>query len=570
MMYSRLATAAAFFSSLFMIFNPASGFASGITSQTFVLQPGWNSIFVELEPDDGDESTPIDDAPDTVFNLPEIEMVWAFPRSLNTVQYISQPNEINIGNPGWRVFLPPTSPTAALTNLFSVSAGRVYLVKLSGNQEQTLTVQGTPVYKRIQWQPESFNLIGFHADPIAANQVSFADYLSIPSDYNPPIYRLQNNKWQLISKSSLVEHGVGYWVYNDGSINQSGPFEVSSNAQNGLGFGQLSTIKEFNLINRSNTNLTSVQIEVGDFPLHYFSGFDTQGTGSALWPSANELNLAIDQDAEKSILLGVARHNLEDGQAGILTLRGSGMRLQVPLNAESIPTGNHGLWVGTAVINAVSNVNASDTTLTEPVRSPLTMKLLLHSSTNGVFLLKQVYLLGDFNIPDSNDGARTVLITEDEAIPNYIPLALSRGENAGYRLSSSAYDFSGSKLALTGSIDGTMQQDVIINPYLKTHPMLHQWHPDHDNRRNDDFSQIPAPEPDEDRSPFVEEVWQIKRQIKLVTTDNQTPAADTSLGKIYGEYQEIIQGMHKQDIVMKGVFSLNRISLITDLDPDHQ
>jgi hypothetical protein len=539
------------------------GHAAPTTSQSFDLQPGWNSIFVELDPDDNNPATLDDNAPARVFNLSDIQMVWAFPRSGSTVQYIEQPSEAGFSNPDWRVYIPSSVPTAALTNLHAVSAGRVYLVKLGGTQPKTLVVQGKPEFRRIQWLPESFNLVGFHANPDPTQQVTFADFLALPGSSNPAIYKLVNNNWTLQSKNSLVEPGRGYWIYNDGTIKLSGPLDIADNALNGLGFSELSTVTSLQLTNRSLLSLPAVQLTASDFPLRYFAGYTSPPERTPQWLPMTATSTAIASGRDASFLLAVDRTGMTDPAQGILAIRGGGMRIQLPLQADPIVAGTDGLWVGSVTLNAVSNVNAADPTLPELAPAELTFKLILHSGDAGVHLLKQVYLLGDFA---DQDQPRTVLITDDSALPAFTPLALARGENVGHRISSSAFDFSANKLLLSNRLDAPgdgLSGTIALTPDLPTHPMRHRRHPDHDNLRDDNFEPLPA----QVASTFSEEVWTISRTIRLLPDQNLAPSPVAGLGTLTGVYEETLQGMHKRDIHMRGRFTLQRVSLIDELDP---
>lgn len=534
--------------------------ASDVASQTLQLEPGWNAVFVELEPDDDNGTTADDNVPARVFNLGNIEMVWAMPRTTSTIQYISQPSEIGINDPDWHVYIPASQPTAALTNLHAVTAGRVYLIKVAGTQTQQLVIHGRPQYKRIQWRAESFNLVGFHADPDPQQQVSFAQFLGLPSSSNPSIFKLTGNTWTLISKNSLVEHGRGYWVYNDGTFNRSGPLDINDSALNGLGFGELGTVKALDLVNRSSANMSAVSLAVAGFPLKYFGGYGGASGLEPQWLNADGLSFAINSGKNRSLMLAVDRAQVAQAVSGIVALRGGGMRIQLPLGAESLAAGYDGLWVGTVVLNEVSNVNAANPAASERTPAEMTMKLLLHSGNNQVHLLKQVYILGDYSNPAD---PRTVLVTDDLALPDFVPLELARGENRGRRLSSAAFDFAGTKLPLAGDFALGLSGDIVLNPSLPTHPMKHRRNPDHDNLRDDNGTQLPAA----GLSSFEEEVWPITRHITLAPDELREPAPNTGMGELVGVYQETVTGLHKQNIVMKGRFNLQRVSQINTLDP---
>lgn len=538
--------------------------ATDLTSQAIALAPGWNAIFMELSPDDGNDETQDDDTPARVFDaVPEVQMVWAMPRATSTVQYITNPGEISSTEGDWRVYIPASQPTAALTNLFAVASGHVYLVKLAGSENKTLTVQGRPGFKRIQWQTESFNLVGFYADPDPSRQATFADYLGLPGSSNPSIFTLSGNTWTLISKNAPVEYGRGYWVYNDGTFNSSGPLEVVDNVRNGLNFGETASVQSFEIVNRSKMNLPAVSFAVSDFPLQYFDGFGGTAGNESQWADTDGLNPAINIGKSVHYLVAVDRLQVSSARRGLLTLQGGGMRIRLPLRVDALASGYDGLWVGTAVLNEVSNVNATDPLAAERTPAEMTIKLLLHSAGNQVYLLKQVYLLGDYSNPDA---PLPVLVTDDQALPHYIPLEVTRGENRGHRLSSAAFDFAGTKLALTGTLDSSLSGVIDLDPTLPTHPLKHRRNPDHDNLRDDNGTPLPAT----NVPTFDQEVWTITRQISMQPDNHLPPAPSTGMGEISGVYQEVISGLHKKQIVIKGRFNLQRVSQVSALDPEWQ
>ena len=538
----------------------SSAWAAGVTTQSLTLLPGWNAVFIELDPDDDNPETTDDATPAKVFANSAIQMVWALPRSTTTIQYISDPAEIGVGDTDWRVYIPASQPSAALTNLHAVAGGNVYLVKLAGADPLQLNVQGRPGLQRIQWRTESFNLVGFHADPDPARQVSFADFLALPVTSNPAIYTLVGNSWTLLSKTALVEQGKGYWVYNDGTFNLTGPLDVDNVNLNGVGYDEFDSVKSFNLVNRSGVSLTAVDFTVEGLPLSYFDGYGGASGVDPQWQALQGSSFALGSGKELGLLLAVDRTGLTEAAAGVMTIRARGMRLQLPLQADPMALGNDGLWVGTVFLNQVSNVNGADLLATETAPSELTMKLLIHKGQGQVNLLKQVYILGNYSNPEQ---PQTVLVSDDQALPYYVPLELARGENRGHRLSSAAYDFAGTKLPLSGDFDTGLSGDIVLDPSLPTHPLKHRRNPDHDNLRDDNGESLPAT----GLSSFDEEVWTITRHLSFTPDSLLAPSPSNGLGEMTGIYQEVITGLHKQDIVIKGRFNLQRVSQISILDP---
>jgi len=157
-------------------------------------------------------------------------------------------------------------------------------------------------------------------------------------------------------------------------------------------------------------------------------------------------------------------------------------------------------------------------------------------------------------------------VTDDQALPHYIPMEVTRGENRGHRLSSAAFDFAGTKLALTGTLDSSLSGVIELDPSLPTHPLKHRRNPDHDNLRDDNGTPLPAT----GVSTFDQEVWTISRQISMQPDNHLAPAPSTGMGEISGVYQEVISGLHKKQIVIKGRFNLQRVSQVSALDPEWQ
>ena len=90
---------------------PASLLAQWST-QTITLQPGWNAVFLEIQP------TPRDC--DTLFSGIPVESVWSWNRQFSTVQYIQDPNSLLPGQPDWLTYLPPASSNRAVSSLFTL------------------------------------------------------------------------------------------------------------------------------------------------------------------------------------------------------------------------------------------------------------------------------------------------------------------------------------------------------------------------------------------------------------------------------------------------------------------
>ena len=103
--------------------SPAA-FAQWVT-QTITLNPGWNAVYLEVQPANSDC--------DAVFAGIPVESVWAWNRRFSSVQFIQDANQLVPGQPDWLVYLPSDQPARATRNLFAVQGARAYLIKLKMN-----------------------------------------------------------------------------------------------------------------------------------------------------------------------------------------------------------------------------------------------------------------------------------------------------------------------------------------------------------------------------------------------------------------------------------------------------
>jgi hypothetical protein len=154
------------------------GWADPVLTQSITLKPGWNAVFLEVQPE---PRTPV-----AVFQGVPVESVWTWHERSSPVEFIQDPAEGLWGKPGWNVYYK-TPRDAFLTNLYAIQANRAYLVKLGGTQQVTWTVSGRPAPPRIAWVPDSFNLVGLPVDPAAPP--SFQSFFAPSSAHaGQPVY----------------------------------------------------------------------------------------------------------------------------------------------------------------------------------------------------------------------------------------------------------------------------------------------------------------------------------------------------------------------------------------------
>ena len=188
---------------------PAILNASTQIIQQIQINPGWNAIFLKVKIQETDLNKIFE-------NTPIKKVITFYPRH-SSVQFIQDPDSMDWNKDSWLRWVSPDAPDAFLNNLYRLNANRAYLIY--ARERFTWNVQGKPIFERIKWQPESFNLTGFHIAPDA--NMTFADYFSgskAHSDLN--IYTLITNKWKRVANpyNELIQPNSAYWVFcNNGS-----------------------------------------------------------------------------------------------------------------------------------------------------------------------------------------------------------------------------------------------------------------------------------------------------------------------------------------------------------------
>src|SRR5262245_7320525 len=561
-----------------------SGGSAQTATQQFNLRASWNAIWLEIEPARAEIGA--------VFTNVPLSSVWTYVPNDSTVQFIRDQNEAAFNDPVWLRYFPSGRPEAFVNNLFSVRAGRAYLVKLSA--PATLTVTGRPVIKQANWLANSFNLRGFPIDP--AQAPSFANFFAPSSAHaGQPIYRLgADGKWSLVDPAATMASGEAYWAYSRGASTYQAPLGLELDLGDGLDFGVGLTELGPRLRKLENSaKSVSVRdlITSASSPLSY-SKFENTGPSWVNLPNPHVVSLGARASSTglASLRLAIRRRDLPIASttySSILEIKdNAGTRYLVPVNAARLLAARPsqasggdvnapgdrvvGVWMGTASITKVNEPN-SDTnpTTPQPTRSPFTLRLLLHVTDQGEpRLLKEVLQMWQESTRTNgvvDKPGRYVLLTDGSRIPNFSGAALRGGRSVGRRISTADYAFSSGSsnyLAMSGTFGPGQQASctLVLGPNFPTNPFRHKYHPDHDNN-NASFQPLPAGLP-----PEQQEVYEITRALTLTfsATDPEGPnglsAIEYGDSVIGGTYRERITGLHKAALEVEGTFRLRRVN----------
>lgn len=561
-------------------------------TQVLSLKPGWNAVFLEVQPEDN--------TCDAVFDGVPIKSVWKWNRKVQLQQFVKNPNELIPKDPDWLIYFPKTEARAFLNDLHAVFSGEPYLIELGGTADVDLTLYGRTGATPLSWLPNSFNLAGFYLDPTADVTIkSFLSYDGALADQK--VFRVQQDGTSMAvdPATAKMKRGEAFWVYSDGASKYAGPFSAAIEGGNELDFSKSASEGALLITNSTNTPKTiTVRALPSERPPVAKTG---EGDSEALPPLSGEvalsyekslgwapvegrLDLTIAPNSTERLPLAVRRAAMRsaakstgaDGQfeTVLQVTDGSGGLFRLPVKALTAPPYT-GLWVGNATLTKVSEVGRPNDLTTTPASSEFNFRVIVHVDELGsASLLQKVYLMREEQTIDNSVPPRVVrperylLITQDDLLNGLTGVAIRDGKFVGRRITAPAF----SEVDLTGDgkfdpvpMVGNVTPGATLTATLNVgytdplNPFIHRFHPDHDN----------LDERFENTIAEGNESYSFSRAITL-SFEEQDPEqlglpewGDTLVG---GTYTEDLVGVHKRTIRVEGTFRLSRVSSIGALN----
>lgn len=586
-----------------LVFSISSSARAQWTTQTITLNPGWNAVYLEVQPEPEDC--------DQVFAGLPIESVWRWNRRFSPVQFVEDPAALTPAAPDWLVYLPATHALAESRSLHAIEGARPYLIQIRNNAGPvTWRLQGRVVPRRTEWLTDSLNFAGFSAfSPGGAP--SFARFFDgSDSHRNGPVYRLSaTGYWTAIPTTTLMQSAEAFWIRTQGQSDYPGPVAVRLEQSTGLDYGSVLQEQTLRIENRSSQalNITLVQQAseqptspaapalAGPVPLSYWSqGATVRSAGWQPLPSTltllnvpaggtRSLRLAVRRAdmtpfaggkgaMYQSILevkdsAGLSRQLIPVTSRGPSTLAGAGLFAAAAMSQSGEP--RPGLWIGHAVIDRVSELASANPNEPKPTVSPFQFRLILHRNERGeVRLLQKVVQMwnpGTYR-PDPNDPTqrvvdqpgRFVLITDDALLGNYSGATLRDGVAAGRRFSTAAFGFR-DPILMSAQGAATWQCRVDLGYDAALNPFKHLHHPEHDNWDPRFETKLAA----------GRESFDISRTIRVeftATDPDGLAVAGWGDNQIGGIYREEITGLNRQPLLIQGTFRLQLASRETRLN----
>ncbi|HMP72001.1 MAG TPA: hypothetical protein PKE55_01950 [Kiritimatiellia bacterium] len=203
--------------------------------QTIDLVPGWNAVYVEVDP-------PSAALADLFSGLP-VDIVAAHSDPVRGAQFVKN-RKANLHRAyGWQVWYSPDRQDAFLSTLFTMQGGTPYLIHARTNV--SLTLSGDIAPRRGGWTPNAYNFVGFSLE--SPGGPTFHQFFRHSSAHNHNnIYRLVDGTWRQVLQpaNETMRSGEAFWIYCRGRSDYSGPLDVSTQIGDGLvltsrGSGQL-------------------------------------------------------------------------------------------------------------------------------------------------------------------------------------------------------------------------------------------------------------------------------------------------------------------------------------------
>jgi len=568
--------------------------------QVIRLNPGWNAVFLEVQPEPSTS--------ELVFGGLPILSAWMWDKPGQVVEFVDDPTKLLPGKAEWKTYLPKGDPHFPVKDLFDLEGGRALLVNLGDSQPVDWKITGRPKAPKYQWLPDSYNLVGFPLEPSSTH--TFATLLGTSSAHaNRPVLRLESSgAWLPVTDLARerVVPGRAYWVFTAGPSAFTGPIEVATAQGQRLDFGDSGLLGSINLGNSGSTPRTYLldlrpsqappagQVPLaGEVPFLYRRVTVDSQTGSAgvewiQW--TNQLSIQVPAgeavevrvEPQRTRVKPSAQKGAVDYQSLLVVSDTNGFRRILPVSmragsralaastrstkgAKSAvpPDPKAGLWVGNVLIDQVNfSAHPSDPVALRPAKSEFDFRILVHVDDGGRARFLQRAMVGQRSSTASGGENRLVVMTDEDLAQRLgiTGVGFRNDRPVVRRFSAPAFGFQ-TPIPMEGVGQfgvGRLSCSVTNGFNDPLNPFKHLYHPNHDNLD----SRLENP-----KLPEGVESFTVTREVQLAFSDkdlwlstNRPNAYLPGFGDVRfgGVYQETILGVHRRPIRLGGTFNLQR------------
>ena len=315
---------------LALLAGGSSALAAPTAGQTIELHPGWNAVFLEVQPADNTTTG--------VFESLPVSSVWKWTPKTKSGEFVQNMSETLYNDSSWQVYFPTNRHAAMFNSLYRVYANTAYLIKLAGTNAVTWTLTGEPAVPRYTWKPNVFHLTGFLLNPAGPQPAVTGFFAPSPQLAGQAVYRLdQEGTWGLVPQPGpeVLSAGEALWVYATGETDYMGPVSVKTGDGSGLDYADIAVEKKVKIANLSPTHVT---VRIRDAsgsggPLAYW----TMAGDEASWiPLPDPLAISLGAGESYTLRLAVRREQFssEVFETVIEIASDSGTRVRLPLSAK--------------------------------------------------------------------------------------------------------------------------------------------------------------------------------------------------------------------------------------------
>jgi hypothetical protein len=304
--------------------------AAHLVQQTIPLQPGWNAVYLEVEP--------VSNATVDVFRDIPIASAWGWRPRGPSSEFVENLTEQMFRDPQWLCFFPTNRTERMFNNLFRVTVNQPYFIKLEGATPVNWVVTGRPAVRTFAYAPNEFNLVGYPLRTSGSLPGRASFFSHDPALAGQAIYALNpTGSWALVTDGDQpMEAGKCLWVYAATASSYLGPVNVSVEIGDGLDFGK--TLTEAKVFIQNRTAAPTV-IRIRDLggagPIAYWSFNNAQNVPEWL-PIPDPLTIPLAAGETHTVRISVLRDQFTDTmhETTLEVESDSGTRVRIPLSAR--------------------------------------------------------------------------------------------------------------------------------------------------------------------------------------------------------------------------------------------
>ncbi len=583
--------------------------------QSFQLQPGWNSVYLEVDPEPAEA--------DALFAGLPLDAVWTRvpDRLVEGPTNCTNPDDPACAPPdtsGWWVWTPPDDPAGVATTLRLIRGGRVYLLKVSS--AVTWTVVGMPDGSTSQWR-RGLNLAGLRVTENAAATPTFTSYFNgSPAHTGAAIFAIQSDGSPVRITNPLttpIVPGRGYWISSLQAVAYDGPVAIDRGSLRGVDFGQDLFEHALELVNQTSLSRTlsaaymassavpvsapPLPSHAGEVPMLWLEYVDAvppdqalqwHSLGSASWPLSGigtpggrrTVRLSVDRAGLAPALLDPLGQGSQ--YQGLLRLTdGQGFRRWLAVRTQVLAgavahadgavagaMGQPGLYFGHVTVDRVAWITAGariwtntdpndpelainpdvDTNSLRPTPASFVFPVLIHLSASGQFrMLTEVTLLFQPGDEKTSTPGRFILATPSCGSACDPLLAGSIQDGQPF-----ARRFSSAAFAFDDDLALTGDFTTSLAGQ-STLPADHRLNPFHHRYH-----------PDHDCDSEGECFEVVRNFAFSFSSEPPVGQSPAGWGEMFlgGDYTEMLTGLHKNPIRVAGRFDLRRVSNVPELN----